>query len=73
MTSPVQVTFPDRQSAMMKMEDRKDTRADTLLYEVLTQDTAMKASEQKAKEVGITLTMRWLLDLGARLVPEHLI
>ncbi|KAF8368782.1 kri-1 [Pristionchus pacificus] len=45
------VTFPDRQSAMMKMEDRKDTRADTLLYEVLTQDTAMKASEQKAKEL----------------------
>lgn len=71
------MTFTDRQSAMMKMEDRKDTRADTLLYEVLTQDTAMKASEQKAKEVGITLGR--LLDLGARLLtldrkkPEHLL
>ncbi|GMR53199.1 hypothetical protein PMAYCL1PPCAC_23394 [Pristionchus mayeri] len=45
------VTFPDRTSAMMKMESRKDTKADALLYQVLTQDTAMKATPEKAKEL----------------------
>ncbi|GMT00227.1 hypothetical protein PENTCL1PPCAC_22401 [Pristionchus entomophagus] len=55
------VTFPDRSSAMMKMKTRKDTRAHDLLFEVLSQDTAMKATPDKAKELKNYFSI-WLMN-----------